>query len=229
MRHPQILSVHRSLDLDGTPRETNRLPTYTRSHPPNHRQLQLPGTHGSLLPRHTLFTPFERCRGLPLGNQTSQFFANVYLDPLDHFVRDTLQPGDYFRYVDDFLLFGEDKVQLGKMRKSIEQFLYGYRLNLHPGKGRVYRVQDGVTFLGWRIFPARSRLVRPNVQRFRKKIQSLQLDYKAGRIDWDDVQASVQSWIAHAAHGDTWRLRQQIFDKFPFVLARDLKPIDDAD
>ena len=130
----------------------------------------------------------------------------------------------FVRLDDDFLLFGEDKAQLAVMRKRIEDFLCDYRLLLHPGKSRVYRLVDGVTFLGWRIFPDRSRLVRPNVQRFRKKIQALQRDYAAGRIDWDDVQASVQSWIAHAEHGNTWRLRQQIFDQFPFVLPRHLQP-----
>jgi retron-type reverse transcriptase len=171
-------------------------------------------------PGDTLFTPYERRRGLPLGNQTSQFFANVYLNPLDHFVRGTLQPGSYFRYVDDFLLFGEDKGKLGEMRRRIEEFLFDYRLSLHPGKSRVYRVRDGVTFLGWRIFPDRSRLVRDNVQRFRARLRDLQQDYAAGRVDWDDVQNAVQAWIAHASHGDTWKLRQQIFDQFPFAPPR---------
>lgn len=171
-------------------------------------------------PGDTLFTPYERPRGLPLGNQTSQFFANVYLNPLDHFIRDHLCPGDYFRYVDDFLLFGDDKTQLAQMRRQIEDFLCGYRLTIHPGKSRVYRTHDGVTFLGWRIFPHHSRLVRPNVQRFRAKLRQLQSEYANGRIDWDDVQAAVQAWIAHASHGDTWKLRQRIFDEFPFLPPR---------
>ena len=106
------------------------------------------------------------------------------------------------------------------MRRQVEEFLYDYRLLPHPGKSRVYRVQDGVTFLGWRLFPGRTRLVRPNVQRFREKLKSLQRDYAAGRVDWDDVHAAILAWIAHAAHGDTWRLREQIFDQFPFILGR---------
>jgi retron-type reverse transcriptase len=171
-------------------------------------------------PGDDLFTPYERRRGLPLGNQTSQFFANVYLDPLDHFVRGQLGPGDYFRYVDDFLLFDDDKVRLGEMRRRIEAFLGEYRLTIHPGKSRVYRVSEGITFLGWRIFPRHSRLVRENVQRFRAKIRQLQTQYAEGRMDWDDVEAAVQGWIGHAAHGDTWMLRQRIFAEFPFVLAR---------
>ena len=178
----------------------------------------------SYFPGDTLFTPYERCRGLPLGNQTSQFFANVYLDPLDQFIRQELQPGDYFRYVDDFLLFGDDKSKLAEMRHRIEVFLYDYRVNLHPGKTRDYRTQDGVTFLGWRLFPDRSRLVRPNVQRFRARMRALQRDYNAGCLDWDDVNSVVQSWIAHAAHGDTWRLRQQLFHQFSFFTPH--RPVD---
>ena len=171
-------------------------------------------------PGDNLFSPFERSRGLPLGNQTSQFFANIYLNPLDHFIRRQLKPAQYARYVDDFILFAESKSELAHMRHAIEEFLLPYRLLMHPAKSRVYQTAEGFTFLGWRIFPTHTRLVQPNVQRFRARLRDLQRDYQAGRIDWDDVSQSVQSWIGHAGHGDTWRLRQRIFDEFPFVLAR---------
>ncbi len=63
-------------------------------------------------PGDSVFTPHERRRGLPLGNQTSQFFANVYLNPMDHMIVRNLRPGAYARYVDDFLLFFDSKEQL---------------------------------------------------------------------------------------------------------------------
>jgi len=94
--------------------------------------------HAVYFPGDDLFTPHERRRGLPIGNQTSQFFANVYLDPLDHFVREELRPGDYVRYADDFLLFGTDRRELDAMRAEIERFLVRLRLLIHPGKSRVY-------------------------------------------------------------------------------------------
>ena len=78
-------------------------------------------------PGDDLFTPIERRRGLPLGNQTSQFFANVYLDPLDHFVCDRLGLS-YVRYVDDFLVFADDKRRLHEVRGEIEHFLETLRL-----------------------------------------------------------------------------------------------------
>lgn len=167
-------------------------------------------------PGDDLFTPYQRRRGLPLGNRTSQFFANVYLNPLDHFVRRTLKPAVYVRYVDDFLLFGDDKRELGAMRERVEEFLAGLRLCIHSRKSRVYRTSEGVTFLGWRIFPGRARLVRENVVRFRRRLRRLQQDFGTGRMGWAGVSQRVRAWIAHAEHGDTWRLREQIFGQCAF-------------
>jgi retron-type reverse transcriptase len=164
-----------------------------------------------------LFTPFRRRRGLPLGNQTSQFFANVYLNPLDHFIRRELRPGDYTRYVDDFLLFADDKEELHGMRARLEELLATLRLRVHPRKSRVYRASEGVTFLGWRLFPDRRRLVRGNVVGFRRRLRELQLAYAAGEADWQEVDQRVRAWIAHAEHGHTWRLREQIFARHGFV------------
>lgn len=168
-------------------------------------------------PGDDLFTPFERRRGLPLGNQTSQFFANVYLNPMDHMIVRNLRPGAYARYVDDLLLFSSSKDLLNAMHREITEFLARYRLRLHAGKSRVYRCQDGFPFLGFRLFPTHARLVRPNVIRFRRRLRRLQRDYHAGRITRDDVEQSVRAWIGHAMHGDTWRLREQIFEAFPFL------------
>ena len=89
----------------------------------------------------------------------------------------------------------------------------------HPGKSRIYRTCDGFPFLGWRIFSDRARLQRANVVRFRRKIKALHEDWAHGNIDWDEVQASVAAWIGHAMHGDTWRLREQIFEQ-PFPIKK---------
>jgi hypothetical protein len=168
-------------------------------------------------PGDDLFTPYERRRGLPLGNQTSQFFANVYLDPLDQMVNRELHPGCYIRYVDDFLIFGDSKRELASMRGLVEQCLGQLRLTIHPRKSRVYRCAEGFTFLGWRIFPDRSRLVRENVVRFRRRIGAMHEEYHNGRLEWDQVNARVQAWIGHAAHGNTWRLREQLFEEHGFA------------
>lgn len=92
----------------------------------------------------------------------------------------------------------------------------GLRLRMHPAKSRVYRAREGVTFLGWRIFPERARLVRDNVIRFRRKLCRLRTEFNAGETEWEDVDMRVRAWIAHAAHGETWRLREHVFGQYAF-------------
>ncbi len=168
-------------------------------------------------PGDDLFTPLERARGIPLGNQTSQFFANVCLDSLDQFITRQLRPAAYARYVDDFVLFGDSKDELRLMRDRIAGQLEADRLQLHEGKSRVYRCSEGLTFLGWRLFPHKARLVRANVVRFSRKLAHLQEDFAAGRIAWDTVRQSVQAWISHASFGDTVVLRRRMLNRFAFV------------
>jgi retron-type reverse transcriptase len=170
-------------------------------------------------PGDTLFTPFERRRGLPIGNQTSQFLSNVYLNPLDHFVLRELRPGLYLRYVDDFVLFGHDKDELADMRRRIEEFLAGLRLRLHPGKSRVYRTEDGLTFLGWRLFPGDVRMPRPAVVRVRRRLRAIARRYHAGELDFAAVRDRLQAWLGHAAFGNTWKLREALFESFTLVEA----------
>jgi retron-type reverse transcriptase len=172
-------------------------------------------------PGDNLFTPFERRRGLPLGNQTSQFFANVYLNGLDRTIGSELRPPVWARYVDDFVLFGSDKERLRAMKSGVEEKLAGLRLMLHPAKSRVHRCAEGLTFLGWRLFPGRIRLARENVIRFGKRMKRMQLDLAAGRIGWSRVDQGVKAWIAHASFSDwepvkTWALRQEILARFTF-------------
>jgi hypothetical protein len=140
----------------------------------------------------------------------------VYLNELDQFVLREIQPGAYCRYVDDFLLFHDSRDFLVSARQRIEDRLDLLRLRLHEGKSRVYPCATGMPFLGWRIFPDHRRLVRGNVVRFRRRVRALQRRFAEGRVSWAEVRASVQSWIAHASHGDTWKLRRQMFKQFPF-------------
>lgn len=165
-------------------------------------------------PGDTLFTPFERRRGLPIGNQTSQFFSNVYLNPLDQYVQRELRPALYLRYVDDLVLFGDSKEELGESRARIADFLGELRLRPHAGKSRVYRCGDGVTFLGWRLFPGSARLPRPNVVRMRRRLRAMARAFHAAQLDGKGVRARLQAWIGHAGFGDTVRLRGELLEGF---------------
>ncbi len=163
-------------------------------------------------PGDDLFTPLERRRGLPIGNLTSQFFSNLYLDCMDHFVKEVLRAKGYVRYVDDFVLFHDDRDQLEEWRRRLARFLEGRRLRLHPRKTMIQSASEPAKFLGFVLLPGgRRRLPEDNVRRFRNRLRGLRDRWRRGTVDEDEVRRRVQSWIAHADHADTWRLRQTIF------------------
>lgn len=168
-------------------------------------------------PDDTLLTPIERRHGLPIGNLTSQFFANIYLNPLDHFIKEQLRCKAYVRYVDDFALFSDDFQYLANCRQQIEDFLIQVRLKIHPIKSQLFLTQTGANFLGFRIFHHKIRVRNQNIHRGRRRLKRLQKDFEEGKINISDVNMSLNSWNAHLEHGDTWRLRQQIFNSLKFV------------
>lgn len=162
-------------------------------------------------PGDTLLTPIERPKGLPIGNLTSQFFANVYLNEFDHFVKEELQVKKYLRYVDDFALFGDDRSFLADCRRAIEDYLATLRLKIHPIKSQLFQTRYGASFVGFRVLGDRIRVRNHNLQQGRKRLHQLKTRYEMGQISPEQVRQSIQSWIAHLQHGNTWRLRQQIF------------------
>ena len=161
-------------------------------------------------PGDTLFTPFERRRGLPIGNLTSQFFANLYLDRFDHFVTEVLR-APYVRYVDDFALFHDDPDVLREWRARIAQFLEGRRLKLHPRKTAVLKAKEPAPFLGFVLSEEGRRLPDDNVWRFRNRLRGLRGRWRVGSASARQVEARVMAWIAHASHAKSWRLRRAMF------------------
>ncbi|MFQ5614651.1 MAG: reverse transcriptase domain-containing protein, partial [Anaerolineae bacterium] len=112
-----------------------------------------------------------RPRGLPIGNLTSQFWANVYLNPFDHFVKRELRCKAYLRYVDDFLLFADDKQTLWRWRKAIIERLARFRLALHEARCHPRPVTEGIPFLGFIVFPTRRRLKRRKGIHYRRRLK----------------------------------------------------------
>ena len=151
-------------------------------------------------PGDDLFTPYERRRGLPIGNLTSQFFANVYLDRFDHFATEALG-APYVRYVDDFALFADEPAQLEAWRGRVEAFLARRRLSLHSVKTHVAATSAPATFLGFELRPeGRRRLPSANVRRFRNRLRGLRDRWRAGTVTREEVEQRVCAWVAHAAH-----------------------------
>lgn len=163
-------------------------------------------------PGDDLFTPHRRRRGLPIGNLTSQFFANVYLDGFDHFCKEVLRARAYIRYVDDFALFHDDPAVLETWRIRIAAYIARRRLSLHPRKTMIAPTAEPATFLGFELWPdGRRRLPEDNVRRFRNRLRGLRDRWRAGTIDEEAVRRRVEAWVAHAEHADTRRLRRAIF------------------
>jgi RNA-directed DNA polymerase len=175
---------------------------------------RLPLTH---YPGDDLFTPLERRAGIPIGNLTSQFLANLYLDDFDHFVKDELRVHAYLRYVDDMVILDDDKSRLAELRALVAERLQHERLRLHPCKAQVCPTGGGLDLLGYRIFPNRRRLRNDNGWRFVRKLRGFAEDYARFRVDFADFNPAVQSWIGHARHADTQGLRRRLFSDIVFV------------
>ena len=162
-------------------------------------------------PGDDLFSLNQRRKGLPMGNLTSQFFANLYLSPFDHFVKEKLRIKGYVRYVDDFVLFHDDKKYLHELKRECQRFLAEHlRLMLHPRKSEVFPTRNGVSFLGQRIFYTHRRLRRENVQRFYRRLNCRIEQYHAGTLSPEKLECQLNSWLGHARQADTWRLRRAV-------------------
>jgi len=150
-------------------------------------------------------------KGLPIGNLTSQFFANLYLDGFNHFVKEELHCRRYLRYVDDFAVFGDDAGELAAVRDRMEAYLRDrLNLRLHPRKTRVFPVAEGVGFLGFRVFPTHRLLRKTAGYHYRRTLFRLARRLRDGEGAAAEVANSFRSWSAHAAWGDTHGLRRRL-------------------
>ena len=149
-------------------------------------------------------------KGMPLGNWTSQFFANVYLNELDQFVKHQLKAKYYIRYVDDFIILDGSKTTLLHHTVSIGTFLQTLKLDLHPSKCKTIPLCRGVSLLGFRVF-YQHRLVRQrNLRKARSKLEDFLMLYEMHAADAVDVLESLNGWNAYAMHGNTYHLRQRL-------------------
>lgn len=150
--------------------------------------------------------------GLPIGNLTSQWFCNLLLDRLDHHVKEVLRMPGYVRYMDDFVLFADDKPTLRTALAGVETFLgETLRLSLKSRDTLLAPARQGLPFLGWRIHRGTTRLRRENVRRAVKRLRLRAGRHRQGRIDDESFAACVRSLAEHLRHGNTLRLRRALF------------------
>lgn len=149
--------------------------------------------------------------GIPLGNLTSQVFANLYLNELDRFAKHNLKAKNYVRYMDDFVIIHQDKRQLHEWRNQIELFINQHLRLKTNSKTQVFPVSTangrGLDFLGYRIYSGHKLLRKCSVNRIKAKLKKFHVDYYNGVISMQTIDRSIQSWIGHAKHARTFKLR----------------------
>ena len=165
-------------------------------------------------PGDDLFTALQRRKGLPLGNLTSQFFANVFLSRFDHFVKEELKVKNYARYVDDFLCADNDLNFLKGLLPPMQDYLNGLRLKLHPRKCHILRSDKGVLFLGQVIYPDYRLLKKQNIRRFCQRMKRMERELKTKEITEKRFNASIAGWLGHACQANTFRLRQDLEKRY---------------
>lgn len=144
--------------------------------------------------------------GIPVGNLTSQLFANIYLDKLDKFIKHTLGVKDYIRYMDDFIILSPDKDQLREWLAAIERFLRDeLKLELNP-KTTILAAKNGIDFVGYKHRATHRKVRRDSIKRIKRTIRK----YECGKITKEQLQKSIQSWTGHAGHADSYNLRKKI-------------------
>lgn len=157
----------------------------------------------------------NRPRGLPIGNLTSQFWSNCYMNMLDQFVVRDLRCKAYLRYVDDFALFSDSKAQLWHWKQALIEWLARLRLTVHLHEGQVMPCTVGIAWLGFVIYRTHRLLKRRNLVHFTRHFERVIDSYRREQISFAELDAAVQGWINHVRYGDTWGLRRTVFNAHP--------------
>ena len=173
-------------------------------------------------------------KGIPLGNQTSQWFALYYLDPLDRAVKEELRIRHYTRYMDDCILIHHSKQALKEALERMREVLTGLGLEFNE-KTQIFPIRQGVEYLGWRFTVSESgavirRLKRHSKTRWKHRLRKLMAEYAAGRLEFRKINESLQSYRAHLAYGNTGELTKRVMKRVVFVrkARRDWRPAADS-
>lgn len=154
----------------------------------------------------------EPGKGVPIGNLTSQFFANHYLAVFDRFVKERLQGRRYVRYMDDFVLWDDSGQRLKAHRREIESFLSD-RLGLTVKPPCQNRCERGMTFLGYKVYPEGLRLARRSRQRFRRKVRLYTRLLESGWWDEQTAAAHIEPLTAFVKRAASKAFRRRVFDE----------------
>ncbi len=166
---------------------------------------------------------FGNNKGIPIGNLTSQLFANIYLNELDQFVKHKLKINHYFRYVDDFIILCDSKKELHNYECRIKQFLK-CKLHLDMPKHKTYinLINNGVDFIGYKIFPQFVKIRKSNIKRFIRRTKNNVYLYNKCKLDENSLESSICSFLGYSKHANAYLISKKIFniyfDKWIYLL-----------
>ena len=160
--------------------------------------------------------------GIPIGNYTSQFFANIYLNELDKFVKRTLKIKYYVRYMDDFIFLLPSKSKCISVKKIIERFLHdNLQLSLND-KSKYYPFKMGVNFCGYRIFTTHRLLRLSSKKKIKLNVKKWNNLYSNKKLNINYAMQSLSSWIGHSSHCNSYSLQKKILNSCDFLYSDNL-------
>ncbi|MEO0339414.1 MAG: RNA-directed DNA polymerase [Bacteroidota bacterium] len=151
-------------------------------------------------------------RGLPIGNLTSQYFANHYLAKLDHYIKEELDCKTYVRYMDDMICWSNNKAALKEYKTAIVSYIRE-ELQMELKPAQLNRTKNGLPFLGYRLFPYQVRLLQKSKQRFIQKNSMIYENWQRGNWTDEQCQAKLLPLVAFVDYADTKRFKQKVFEK----------------
>lgn len=163
-------------------------------------------------------------RGLPMGNQSSQWFALYYLDTIDRIIKEKYKIRYYTRYMDDLILLHEDKEYLKACLSEIQAYAKEKLKLEFNEKTQVFPISEGVDYLGWHFYLTNTgkvirKLRSSNKRRFKRRLKSFQERYRSGEVEFAAIKRSLASYNGHLKHGHTWKLRKKIYGGFVLTKA----------
>ena len=168
----------------------------------------------------------KKKKGLPMGNQTSQWFALFYLDGFDRMIKEQFQIKYYSRYMDDCVLIHKDRLYLSQCKNILTGYLKDELKLEFNNKTQVFPLKNGVDYLGFHFYISESGAVIKKVRRRTKiKYKRALINYKKlyplGKCSLEEVTMTINSYKAHLSHGDTWRLQKKILSEFVLTRSTD--------
>lgn len=158
-------------------------------------------------------------KGLPIGNLTSQLFANIYMNEFDQFAKHRLKLENYVRYTDDFVVVAEDRPYLESLVPAIRSFLSErLALELHPGKVGIRKFGQGIDFLGYVVLPHHRALRTKTKRRMFRKLEQMAKGCRDGTVSEQAFRQSLQSYLGVLSHADARGLSDKLKNQFWFWL-----------